>query len=85
MGIRREDGGYSASVQGFLVVAGSRYQLAKTNGETLHLADPCELPPGTEAEMHIIVDGDDNSKRIVLPAGVALGQTRVPYEVAVPF
>lgn len=84
MGISRENG-YSASVEGFLVVGDVRYRLAKTNGETFTLAESCEVAPLTEAEMLIIVDGDADSQRIVLPDGIAQGQTCVAYQRAVPF
>jgi hypothetical protein len=84
MGTMRENG-YSATVEGFLVAGGTRYRLAKTNGVTLVLADACELPPATEAELLIIVDGQGDSKQIVLPDGVAAGQTCVRYEQTVPF
>ena len=85
MGIARENG-YSASVEGFLVVAGCRYRVAKTNATHLVLVEPsCQLGPGTEAELLIIVDGDTDSTRITLPTGIAPGQQRVPYEELVPF
>ena len=77
--------GYSASVEGFLVANGSPFRLAKTNGVTFVLAEACELPLNTEADLVIIVDGDSDSKRIVLPDGVALGQMSVRYLEAVPF
>ncbi len=84
MGIHRENG-YSACIEGFLLVAGARYRLAKTNGIDFVLAEPCELAPGTNGELLIIVDGDCDSKQITLPDGVLRGQTRVRYEGAVPF
>lgn len=59
--------------------------MAKTNGVTFVLAEPCELPPATEGELVIVVDGVSDSKRIVLPYGVALGQTSVRYDVVAPF
>lgn len=85
MGITRENGGYSAHVEGFLVLDGRRIRVAKTNGETITLAEACELPPGTEGDLLIIIDGDADSKRIELPDGVALGQRAVRYQHAVPF
>jgi hypothetical protein len=84
MGVQRENG-YSASVEGFLVVSGTKYRLAKTNGVTLVLSEPCVLPPGSEVELVIIVDGNSDSKQIVLPDGVLPGQARIPYQVTVPF
>ncbi len=78
MGTYRENG-YSASVEGFLVVGTARYRLAKTNAATLLLIDLCELAPQTQAELLIIVDGVEDLHAIVLPDGVALGQSLVPY------
>jgi len=79
MGIHRE-GGYSATVEGFLLVGDSRFRLAKTNHEKFILSEPCELPPGTEAAFEIIVDGDVDTTRITLPDGIVLGQGYVRYE-----
>lgn len=85
MGIVRENG-YSASIEGYLIVAGRRFRLAKTNGVELVLADAsCQCAPGTEAELLIIVDGDNDTTRITLPTGITLGQGRVRYEEFVPF
>jgi len=86
MGIHRE-GGYSANVEGYIVVDGFRMRLAKSNGTTLVLNQPCDvaIPPRTDAELVIIVDGNKDSKRIVLTKGVNLGQRAVPYEEPVPF
>jgi hypothetical protein len=85
MGVHREDGSYSASVEGYFIAGGTRMRLAKTNGRTFTLSEPCELSPGTEGELLVIVDGDKDSKRVVLPDGVASGETVVRYEVAAPF
>ena len=79
MGIARENG-YSARVEGFLVVGADRYRLAKTSGVDLVLADPsCSLGPGTSAELLIIVDDDAVSKPITLPDGILRGQQLVRY------
>jgi hypothetical protein len=77
--------GYSAEVEGFFVIRGSRVRLAKTNGCTFVLAESCELPPGAEGELLTVVDGKANSRRVVLPDGVLSGQTLVKYLVAAPF
>ena len=84
MGIHREHG-YSASVEGFFVLQGTRIRLAKTNGCTFVLAERCELAPGTTGELLIIVDGQEDSKMVTLPEGAISGQTLVRYEVAAPF
>ena len=57
MGVHR-DGGYSASVSGFLVVGSRKFRLAKTNNRTFFLAEPCELPAGAAGELLITIDGD---------------------------
>ncbi len=85
MGVHHENG-YSADVEGFLVVRGGpRIRLAKTNGDTLTLAESCELAPGTLGELLVIVDGKKNSRLVVLPRGVSMGQSLVRYTVAAPF
>jgi hypothetical protein len=73
--------GYSADVEGFFVTAGERIRLAKTNGCTFVLAELCELPPGAEGDLLVIVDGKADSRRVMLPEGVAQGQTLVKYKV----
>ncbi len=86
MGIARTNG-YSATVEGYLIVGDGRYRLAKTNGVRLVLSQPCadEFPPGTDGELVIIVDGDRGSKRITLPDGVVCGEHQARYEAFVPF
>jgi len=84
MGIHHKDG-YSADVEGYLVVNGARYRVAKTNAETFVLADPCEVPPGASAELLVIIDGISTADPIEIPAGILGGQRIVPYTVAAPF
>jgi hypothetical protein len=84
MGIQHEHG-YSAEVEGFLVIRGERVRLAKTNAHALVLAESCELPPGAVGELLIIVDGKSDSRLVTLPSGVCKGQTLVNYQVAAPF
>ncbi len=84
MGRYHEDG-YSADVEGFLVVRGGSYRLAKSNGCTFVLADPCELAPGTSGELRVIVDGRVSSRMVEIPTGVAAGKNVVQYKVAAPF
>ena len=84
MGVYHENG-YSADVEGYLVIRGTRIRLAKTNRGSIVLAEPCELPPGTVGDLLIIVDGKKSSRLVTLPCGVARGQTQVNYTVAAPF
>jgi hypothetical protein len=84
MGMQRENG-YSATVEGFFVLNGKRLRVAKTNGRTLVLAEPSEFAPGTAGELLIIVDGHEDSRRVMLPDGAVGGQTLINYEVVAPF
>jgi hypothetical protein len=84
MGIQRENG-YSASVEGFFVLNGNRLRLAKTNGRAFVLAEPSEFAPGTAGELLVIVDGQEDSRRVMLPDGAVSGQTLVNYTVVAPF
>ena len=59
MGVHHEDG-YSASVEGYFVVGDKRFRLAKTNGCTSVLAEPCELRARTYGQIVVIVDGEKN-------------------------
>ncbi len=84
MGIQRENG-YSATVEAFLVVGDHHIRLAKTGPDEITFVEPCELPPGTEGELVIIVDGHRDSRAIVLDEGAIRGRQEVRYSVAVPF
>jgi hypothetical protein len=84
MGVHHKDG-YSADVEGFLVVGDARFRLAKTNDRAFTLAEPCELPPGASGEILIIVDGDPSSQLVEMPSGICAGQSIVEYKVAAPF
>ena len=84
MGVHRENG-YSASIEAFLIIDGHRFALAKTNEAEFYLAESCESPPNTDAEMLIVIDGASDTQRVTLPDGIVLGQCCVRYEVAVPF
>ena len=77
--------GYSANVEGFFVVNGQRIRVAKTNEALLTLADPCVLPPGTEGELIVTVDGNSFSRMISLPSGITVEQSTTDYIVAAPF
>lgn len=84
MGTRHQYG-YSAKVEAFFIAAGKQIRVAKTSHVTISFAESCELPPGTEGDLLVIIDGNASSRRVVLPEGVELGQTAVRYTVAAPF
>jgi len=86
MGISR-DTGYSASIESYVIVGKQRLGLAKTNGVSFLLADEpaIAVPPGTAADMFIIVDGKTGRKSIELLDGITPGESRVRYAHTVPF
>jgi hypothetical protein len=84
MGIHHSDG-YSADVEGFFIVGELRIRLAKTNGSAFFLAESCELPPGTEGDLLVIIDGKSTSRHVEITDGIVPGQTLVRYQTAVPF
>lgn len=84
MGIQR-DNGYSATVEAFLEVGESKIRLAKTGRTTLAFAEACELPPGTEGELVVCVDGHCDTRSVVLLDGLMPGQRVAAYAVTVPF
>jgi hypothetical protein len=84
MGTYHKDG-YSAYVEGFFVVDGRRFRVAKSDHRRFVLCESCTVPPGTEGDMVVIVDGSASSRRVTIPAGIQEGQTTVDYIVACPF
>ena len=76
---------YSARIEGFLVARGQRFRVAKSNDQTVTLAEACELPPGTECDIVVIIDGNRSSLRVILPDGIAQGKSTVSYKVVAPF
>lgn len=55
---------------------GTQYPLGAVAPDWVRLRDATELPPG-EADVVITVDGQTSRKRVVLPEGASLGETRV--------
>ena len=84
MGIQRENG-YSATVQAFLSVGDLMIRLAKTGRSSLTFADLCELPPGTEGQLVVCVDGHEDTRGICILDGLAYGQRVAAYSVTTPF
>jgi hypothetical protein len=86
MGTHHSDGGYSASVEAFVVIEERQLRLAKTNGVTFSLAEPCDfsIPGEIQADLIVTVDGATDSRRITLRDGLIVGQTQVKYD-DVPF
>ncbi|MBX9789788.1 MAG: hypothetical protein K2Y37_12795 [Pirellulales bacterium] len=84
MGIHRQFG-YSATVEGFFVCGGREHRVAKSNGSSFVLIEPCRLAPGTCGDLVVIVDGHRNSRQVSLPDGALAGRATVAYQVVAPF
>ena len=85
MGTNHE-GSYSASVSAFIRVGEHQLRLAKTNGVTFSLSQPCTIsvPAEASAILTINIDGYEDSKQITLREGLHVGQRIVKYDTA-PF
>jgi hypothetical protein len=84
MGNHRENGD-SATVEGFFITQGERIRVAKSNGCAFVRSEPREMPPDTEGDLLVIVDGEASSRRVTLPDGSFRGQRLVRYKVVAPF
>jgi len=84
MGTTHENG-YSATVESYLIVDGVKYRIAKTNEKFVTLSQPCELPPGTVAQIEITIDGDSSVDLVTLPEGIGPSSSTGAYQVAAPF
>jgi hypothetical protein len=68
--------GYSADVWLFLIALGTAIPLAQIGPDSVVLRDPIELPR-CEAEILMVVDGEERRWPVVLPNGA------VPFELEV--
>lgn len=68
-------------MEAFIAQNGTSLPLAKSNGDSFYLADPSEVAIAAETEVNltIIVDGDVDSRPIILTEGIQPGQSEVPY------
>ena len=69
--------GYSSDVQLSLIVAGREYELSQIGPTGVRLREPADLPAG-EAEIVMLVDGEECRWTVILPDGA------VPFERDVP-
>jgi len=60
-------------------------QIAKLNREYLTLAEACELAPGTESQLNVVIDEKKSTQMVLLNDGVVESQRRVRYSVLAPF
>jgi hypothetical protein len=76
---------HSAKVSARLVVGDLHVKVAKTNGDSLTLAEECELAPKTEAQLSIVIDERKSTQLILLSDGATAGQREVRYWVLAHF
>lgn len=69
--IARQPHDYSATVDLRLRVNGRILDVGQVGHKFLILAEASEVPPGTEAELVITVDGKESVRRVVLQEGIA--------------
>jgi hypothetical protein len=61
--------GFSAHVDLFLLVDGERLDVAQVGPSSFIFSKPVELPPGTEGELVISVDGVETKSQVLLQHG----------------
>jgi hypothetical protein len=61
---------YSVNIAGRLVVDGKILAIGQICGRHLVVIDDCDLPPGTEAQLIVTVDGREKVSHILLPHGL---------------
>ena len=68
----------SATCQGHLVIGDHRFPLARLNPQAFELSKPVDLPR-TEAELVVVIDGDERRTRVSLDEGSSASVEHVPY------
>jgi hypothetical protein len=71
--------GYSATVEAYLVIGDSRFDVAQVAGGFLILRSPQEIPAGTHAELVISIDNELKKQSVVLGDGASIPQHFVSY------
>jgi hypothetical protein len=78
MGTHWNDG-YSAQVDMYLVIDGDRVGVAQVGPGWFILEDDRAIPPETDAELVIAIDGRETKRRIFLHEGAIRQGTEVAY------
>ena len=68
--IVRQPYDYSATVDLRLRINGRILDVGQVGHKFLILAESYEVPPGTEGELIVIVDGEESVHRVNLPEGI---------------
>jgi hypothetical protein len=78
MGIQWKDG-YSAQVEIYLVVGDQKLDVAQVGPGWFILQEPNALPPETEAELVITVDGRETRRHVFIHDGALVDAKEVAY------
>ncbi|HUE70155.1 MAG TPA: hypothetical protein VMP01_04630 [Pirellulaceae bacterium] len=77
--IARQPRDHSATVDLRLRVNGRILDVGQVGHKFLILAEPCELPPGTEGELIVTVDGKETVQRVILHDGARSDSAMVGF------
>jgi hypothetical protein len=77
--IARPPHDYSATVDLRLRVNGRILDVGQVGHKFLILAEPCEVPPGTEADLIVTVDGKETVQRVELHEGITRHSNLVSF------
>ena len=64
-----------------LRVNGRILDVGQVGHKFLVLAEPCDVPPGTEGELVVTVDDKETVQRVVLYDGIRHAATVVPFSL----
>jgi len=78
MGIRWKDG-YSAQVEIYLLVGEDKLPVAQVGPGWFILQEPCAIVPETEAELVIVVDGEETHRHVFIHEGSIVENKEVSY------
>jgi hypothetical protein len=78
MGQRWLDG-YSAAVEIYLIVDGTRHDVAQIGDGSLILREEVDIEPDTDAKLVMIIDGHEEMETVVLPKGASRSDKVVPF------
>lgn len=79
MAIRFLNTGYSSTVELYLVVNGYKLLVAQVGPDTLVLREPRYIPPSSEGELIIKIDGRTKIEHVMLPRGSTEDAVLVPF------
>ena len=71
--------GYSSDVEIYLLVGDERLRVSNVGRNSLVLWDCREIPAGTEADLVITIDGEEEVEHVILTQGAIGGPVPIPF------